>query len=92
MINKWEKIEEDDKEEVEEDDKEEVEEDDKEEVHKAFVGKFCECLKISEDEAEKMWGDTIFDVYAKTALKNLKQGESLDGTGIIEFQKDLIIF
>ena len=36
-----------------------------------------------------MWGDTIFDVYAKTALKNLEQGESLDGTGIIEFQKRL---
>ena len=40
----------------------------------------------------KMWGDTIFKVYAKTALKNLKQGESLDGTGIIEFKKRLSDF
>ena len=68
---------------------EKVEEDEKKEVHDIFVDKFCECLDITEDEAEKTWGDTIFDVYAKTALKNLEQGESLDGTGIIEFQKRL---
>ena len=67
LINKWEKI----------------EEDEKKEVHDIFVDKFRECLKITEDEAEKTWGDTIFDVYAKTALENLEQGKSLDGTGII---------
>ena len=76
LINKWEKI----------------EEDEKKEVHEIFVDKFCECLDISEDEAEKMWGDTIFDVYAKTALENLEQGKSLDGTGIIEFKKRLSDF
>ena len=73
LINKWEN----------------VEEDEKKEIHDIFVDKFCECLDISEDQAEKMWGDTVFEVYAKTALENLRQGKSLDGTGIIEFQERL---
>ncbi|NEO51782.1 MAG: hypothetical protein F6K54_00965 [Okeania sp. SIO3B5] len=76
LINKWET----------------VEEDEKEEIHEVFIDKFCECLDISEDEATKMWGDTVFNVYAKTALENLKQGKSLDGTGLKEFQKRLNYF
>ncbi|NEO56669.1 MAG: hypothetical protein F6K54_28500, partial [Okeania sp. SIO3B5] len=73
LINKWEN----------------VEEYEKEEIHEVFVDKFCEYLDINEGEAEKIWGDTVFDVYAKTALENLEQGKSLDGTGIKEFQKRL---
>ncbi|WP_237397164.1 dynamin family protein [Okeania sp. KiyG1] len=73
LINKWENI----------------EEYEKEEIHEIFVDKFCECLDINQDEAEKMWGNTVFDVYAKTALENLAQGKSLNGTGIKEFQKRL---
>jgi GTPase SAR1 family protein len=76
LINKWETI----------------DEDDKEEVHGAFVEGFCKCLSINEYEAEKMWEDTVFNVYAKTALENLKQGNSIDGTGLKEFQKRLSNF
>ena len=36
-----------------------------------------------------MWGNIVFDVYARTALENIKQGKSLDGTGLKEFQKRL---
>ena len=60
-----------------------------EEIHESFVDKFCECLDINENEADKMWENTVFDVYAKTALENLNQGKSLDGTGLKEFQKRL---
>ncbi|WP_016953809.1 dynamin family protein [Anabaena sp. PCC 7108] len=73
LINKWENI----------------DEESKEDVHGAFVDGFCKCLKINENEAEKMWGDTVFDVCAKTALESLRQGNSIDGTGIKEFQKRL---
>ncbi|NEP10758.1 MAG: hypothetical protein F6K14_11185 [Symploca sp. SIO2C1] len=76
LINKWEK----------------VEEDEIEEIHETFIEKFCECLNISEYEAKKMWEDTVFDVYAKTALDRLKQGKSFDGTGLIELQKRLSDF
>ncbi|GGA54455.1 dynamin family protein [Okeania sp. KiyG1] len=73
LINKWEN----------------VGEDETEEIHEIFIDKFCECLDISENEAAKMWGNTVFDVYAKTALENLEQGKSIDGTGLKEFQKRL---
>ena len=76
MINKWENI----------------DENEKKEVHEAFVQAFCECLNIKEYEAEKMWGDIVFDLYAKKALENLKQGNSIDGTGLKEFQKRLSNF
>ena len=73
LINKWEN----------------VGKDETEEIHEAFVDTFCECLGINEDEAVKMWGNTVFDVYAKTALENLEQGKSIDGTGLKELQKRL---
>ena len=73
LINKWEII----------------EECDREDIHEDFVDKFCKCLNTNEDEAAKMWGNTVFDVYAKTALENLEQGKSLDGTGLKELQQRL---
>ena len=73
LINKWEII----------------EECDREDIHEDFVDTFCKCLDINEDEAEKMWGNAVFDVYAKTALENLNQGKSIDGTGLKELQKRL---
>lgn len=77
LINKWEHVE---------------EEDEKKEIHKDFVESFCKCLNINQNEAEKMWGDKVFDVYAKTALDNLKQRKSINSTGIKEFQKRLSDF
>ncbi|WP_375466976.1 dynamin family protein [uncultured Nostoc sp.] len=76
LINKWEL----------------VEEKDKKEIHEDFVEKFSNCLGIETDEAEQLWGDSVFDVYAKTALDKLKRGESLEGTGLKEFQKRLSDF
>ncbi|KYC38361.1 hypothetical protein WA1_37800 [Scytonema hofmannii PCC 7110] len=76
LINKWEI----------------VEDDAKKEIHDYFVESFCECLDIKKEEAEKMWGDKIFNVYAKTALEKIKEGKSLEGTGIKEFQKRLSNF
>ena len=61
----------------------------KEEIHRAFVEGFCKCLKINEKEAEKMWGDTVFNVYDKIGLENLNQRETLDETGLQEFTKRL---
>ena len=76
LINKWEL----------------VEEEHKEEIHEYFVESFCDCLDIGVEESERLWGDKVFDVYAKTALDSLKQGKSLEGTGLKEFQKRLSDF
>lgn len=73
LINKWEL----------------VEESDKEEVHNAFVDGLSECLQIQESEVEKMWGYTVFDVYAQTALKKLAEQKDLYETGFIEFSRRL---
>lgn len=73
LINKWELI----------------DDEDKEDIHYNFVDLFSQQLNISEEEVEKMWRDTIFDVYGKRALENLKQGKSIDGTGLKDFQQRL---
>lgn len=69
-----------------------VEKSDKEEIHNAFVERLSKCLEMEEDQVEQMWGNTVFDVYAKTALSKLKKQESLDGTGFKEFNKKLDYF
>ena len=76
LINKWDNI----------------QEDDKEEVREVFVEKFCEILDIKEDEAKKMWGDRVFDVCAKRTLEKLKKGESIDDTEFKKFQERLNSF
>jgi GTPase Era involved in 16S rRNA processing len=73
LVNKWEL----------------VEESGKEEIHNDLVEKLSKSLKLEENEVEQMWGDTIFDVYAKTALSKLKRKEPLEGTGFIEFSNKL---
>ncbi|NEP10757.1 MAG: hypothetical protein F6K14_11180 [Symploca sp. SIO2C1] len=73
LINKWDKL----------------GEEDKEEIRDFLMEEFCQYLDINENEAEKMWGDTVFNVYAKKALDNLKQGKNLDGTGLKEFSQRL---
>ncbi|GJD22724.1 hypothetical protein RIVM261_076800 [Rivularia sp. IAM M-261] len=73
LINKWELL----------------EESDKEEVHNTFVDGLSECLQIEQSEVEKMWGYSVFDVYAQTALKRLAEQKHLDGTGFIEFNRRL---
>ena len=74
LINKWDRYQE----------KEQIHE-----IHDVFVYNFSECLKVTENEAEKMWGDTIFDVSAENALHRLSQGQSLEGTGLKKFQERL---
>jgi predicted GTPase len=66
-----------------------VPESDKEEIHEAFVERLSDCLTAKEKEIEQMWEDTIFDVYARTALEKLKGRNSLDGTGFIQFSTRL---
>jgi predicted GTPase len=66
-----------------------VPESDKEEIHEAFVERLSDCLTAKEEEIEQMWEDTIFDVYARTALEKLKERNSLDGTGFIQFSTRL---
>lgn len=61
----------------------------KQEIHDVFVEGLSECLTVEENDVEKMWGDTIFDVYAQTALENLEKGESLKDTGFIQFSMRL---
>lgn len=38
---------------------------------------------------DKIWGNKIFEVDARAALRNLQEGKSLDGTRFIELQKKL---
>ena len=76
LINKWEVI----------------EENEKEEIHEVFVEGLSESLGIEEDEVEKMWGNRIFDVYARNALEKLKNKDSLNGTGFLEFTEKLNYF
>ncbi|MCZ8241998.1 MAG: dynamin family protein [Microcystis sp. LE19-131.1A] len=66
-----------------------VPESDKEEIHEAFVERLSDCLTAKEEEIEQMWEDTIFDVYARTALERLKEKNSLDGTGFMQFSARL---
>jgi len=76
IINKWETI----------------EQKDKEEIHEEFVDGFSTSLDIPEDEVRKMWGNRIFDVYAKNALAKLKNKDSLEETGFLEFTEQLNSF
>jgi GTP-binding protein EngB required for normal cell division len=66
-----------------------IEESEKKEVHDVFVKKLSKCLTVEENDVEKMWGNTIFDVSAKKALEKLREGKSLDGTGFIQFKTRL---
>ncbi|NEO87853.1 MAG: hypothetical protein F6J87_26890 [Spirulina sp. SIO3F2] len=73
LINKWEKI----------------DNHDRQEIHEAFAERFSECLDLSLEKVEQMWGESIFDVYAKTALSKVVKGEDFSGTGLDLFEKQL---
>lgn len=93
LINKWEEIEERVK-------KGELEEDAKNDIHDIFVEGFSECLNISQAEAECLWGDTVFNLYAKNALDRINNAKSqpdllnsaLNGTGLDLFRERLSEF
>jgi GTPase SAR1 family protein len=82
LVNKW----------------DEVAESDKEEICDTFTNQFSDALKIKEEEAEGMWGDTIFTVSTQTALPNQTAlsnpsgSRLIEGTGLGEFQKRLSDF
>lgn len=76
LINKWETI----------------EEKDKREVHEGFADAFEKCLELDTEEIERMWGRSIFDVYAKTALEKINKGEYFEGTGLDLFERRLNSF
>ncbi len=73
LINKWELM----------------DSNDRKDIHEAFVEGLSESLSIDEDAVERMWGNRIFDVYAKNALSKLENKQSLEGTGFLEFTEKL---
>ena len=76
LINKWEA----------------VDEISREEIHDSVTERLAQSLEIREEEIRQMWGERIFDVYAKNALDRLRSKESLDGTGFLEFTDKLNAF
>jgi GTPase SAR1 family protein len=76
LINKWEMI----------------EDEDKKEIHEVFTQGLSESLGIDEQTIGGMWNKRIFDVYAKDALNKLKNSDSLNGTGFLEFINSLNYF
>lgn len=76
LINKWEN----------------VEDEDKDEIREAFTEAFSKCLGIELTKIEQMWGESVFDVHAKTALEKLGRGEHYDNTGLDVFEERLNSF
>jgi hypothetical protein len=63
---------------------------DKKQVHKRFTKKFQGVFDLkTEEEAEKLWGDRLFEIQSLNAETKLIQKETLDGTGFIEFAERL---
>jgi tRNA U34 5-carboxymethylaminomethyl modifying GTPase MnmE/TrmE len=55
-------------------------------IQDEFVPGLSEWFDIKdEEEVRNLWGDKIFDVYAKKALQKLKSQESLEDTGFPDF-------
>lgn len=76
LINKWET----------------VPEEEREDVQDHFIGEFSELFNLTENQADAMWGNSIFNVYAKTAIDKLEAGLSIEDTGLDAFQKRLDYF
>ncbi len=76
LINKWDNI----------------SDEDRENICDTFVIELSDSLGKSENEIESMWGERIFNVYAKNALERLKNNQSLEGTGFSEFNNKLDYF
>lgn len=75
LINKWENLE---------------TETDIQDVHKRLTREFKNVYNLDSKEAsEKLWGERLFKIKSKNAKNNLLKGQSLDGTGFIEFEKRL---
>lgn len=73
LINKWETLPE-----------EEVEE-----IKDYFIEEFSELFNLTESQANAMWGETIFNIHAKTATENLEKGISIKNTGFDKFEEKL---
>ena len=76
LINKWDN----------------VEEADKQDIQEAFVINLAQALHKEPREIEQLWGQRIFTVSAKNALKNLKRRRAFQGTGFPEFMTELSNF
>jgi hypothetical protein len=75
LINKWENLE---------------TEEDIQVVHKRLTREFKNVYNLDSKEAsEKLWGERLFKIKSKNAKNNLLKGQSLDGTGFIEFEERL---
>lgn len=76
LINKWDN----------------VEESDKQDIQEAFVINLAQALHIEPREIEAVWGQRIFTVSAKNALKSLKRRTAFQDTGFPEFTTELSNF
>jgi len=76
LINKWDN----------------VEESDKQDIKEAFIINLAQALHKEPEAIEKLWGQRIFTISAKNALKSLKGRKAFQGTGFPEFTTELSNF
>ncbi|ELS03605.1 dynamin family protein [Xenococcus sp. PCC 7305] len=76
LINKW----------------DDVEEADKQDIKEAFVINLAQTLHQDPEVIEQLWGQRIFTVSARNALKNIKRRKAFQGTGFPEFTTELSNF
>ena len=76
LINKWDN----------------VEEADKEDIQEAFVINLAQALSKEPREIEELWGQRIFTISARNALHSLKRRKAFRGTGFPEFTTELSNF
>ena len=76
LINKWDN----------------VEESDKQDIQEAFVINLAQALHKEPREIEQLWGQRIFTVSAKNALKSIKKRKAFQDTGFPEFTTELSNF
>jgi hypothetical protein len=62
---------------------------DYDEIHEAFIDRFTDCLTSHRDIVEGMWGQTIFDIQALVAFKNLNNEEAIAQSGFTKFYRKL---
>ncbi len=76
LINKWDN----------------VEEADKQDIQEAFTINLAQALHQEPRAIEQLWGYRIFTISAKNALKNLNRRKACQGTGFPEFTTELSNF
>ena len=76
LINKWDN----------------VEESDKKEIKEAFVINLAQALHQETEEIEKLWGQRIFTISARNALKSRTGRKAFNRTGFPEFTTELSNF